>query len=124
MSWVAALNQFNSQTGGPYTIPKKGSTEYDEVKKLMKPAAPAAAGAEKKGRGRPKKVKEVATVPEVFTAPPAPDVPLKKVVKKKVTAVAPAPVAAPAAAPVAAVKEKKRRVIRRVVEEYLASDSE
>jgi hypothetical protein len=35
MNWLEALKAWNSKKGGKYTIPKKGSAEYDEVKKLM-----------------------------------------------------------------------------------------
>tara|TARA_A100000171_G_scaffold17367_1_gene15836 strand:- start:761 stop:874 length:114 start_codon:yes stop_codon:yes gene_type:complete len=35
MSWIEALKKYNKQKGGKYKIPKKGTAEYNEVKKLM-----------------------------------------------------------------------------------------
>lgn len=37
-SWIEALKKWNNTTnkGKAYCIPKKGSKEYDEVRKLMK----------------------------------------------------------------------------------------
>jgi len=35
-SWLSALKEWNKKKGGKYTIPKKGSSDYNEVKKLMK----------------------------------------------------------------------------------------
>ena len=34
--WVQALKQWNGSKTGKWCIPKKGTKEYDEVKKLMK----------------------------------------------------------------------------------------
>lgn len=51
MSWVAAVKEFNAGRGG-WILPKKGSSEYDEVKKIqerLKADAPQAP---------PKKAKE------------------------------------------------------------------
>jgi len=36
MSWVQALKAWNKKKGGKYTIPKKGTKQYMEVKKMMK----------------------------------------------------------------------------------------
>jgi hypothetical protein len=36
MSWIEALKSWNKKKGGKYTIPKKGTKEYNEVKALMK----------------------------------------------------------------------------------------
>ncbi len=36
MSWIQALKAWNKKQGGKYTIPKKGSKEYNEVKAMMK----------------------------------------------------------------------------------------
>jgi hypothetical protein len=44
MSWIEALKARAAKTG-KYVIPKKGSAEYDDVKKMMGGAAPAAAPA-------------------------------------------------------------------------------
>jgi hypothetical protein len=35
MTWLNALREWNKQKGGKYTIPKKGSPEYLEVKKIQ-----------------------------------------------------------------------------------------
>ena len=35
MTWLNALREWNKQKGGKYVIPKKGSPEYLEVKKLQ-----------------------------------------------------------------------------------------
>ena len=34
-SWIMALKHWNSMKGGKYVVPKKGSKEYDEVKKVQ-----------------------------------------------------------------------------------------
>ena len=39
MRWVEALKIWNAKRGGKYSIPKKDSAEYLEVKALMGPAA-------------------------------------------------------------------------------------
>jgi hypothetical protein len=44
MSWIEALKARAAKTG-KYVVPKKGSAEYDDVKKMMGGAAPAAAAA-------------------------------------------------------------------------------
>ena len=36
MSWMEALKAWNNKQGGKYTIPKKGSKEYNEIKSMMK----------------------------------------------------------------------------------------
>jgi hypothetical protein len=35
MTWLNALREWNKKKGGKYTIPKKGTPEYLEVKKLQ-----------------------------------------------------------------------------------------
>lgn len=35
-SWTSALKEWNAKQGGKYQIPKKGSKEYEQVRKLMK----------------------------------------------------------------------------------------
>lgn len=35
MSWIEALKAWNAKKGGKYTIPKKGTKGYKEVKKMM-----------------------------------------------------------------------------------------
>ena len=35
MTWLKALKEWNAKKGGKYTIPKKGSPEYDAVKKIQ-----------------------------------------------------------------------------------------
>jgi hypothetical protein len=35
MKWLEALKQWNEKQGGRWTIPKKGSPEYDEVRALQ-----------------------------------------------------------------------------------------
>lgn len=63
-AWVQAVKQFNAKNGGRYTIPRKPkdgeepSKEYLEVRALMMNipgSAPAAAPAEKRPKGRPRK---------------------------------------------------------------------
>ena len=34
-SWLSALKEWNKKKGGKYVIPKKGSSDYNEVKKLL-----------------------------------------------------------------------------------------
>ncbi len=34
-AWIEALKRWNAGRGGKYTVPKRGSAEYEEVKKLM-----------------------------------------------------------------------------------------
>ena len=49
MEWTDALRKYAQMTGGKYRIPKKGTAEYDAVKKLqMSGGAAAAAPADKK----------------------------------------------------------------------------
>ena len=36
MSWMEALKAWNKKQGGKYSIPKKGSAGYNEVKAMMK----------------------------------------------------------------------------------------
>ena len=36
MSWIQALKAWNKKKGGKYSIPKKGTKEYNEVKDMMK----------------------------------------------------------------------------------------
>lgn len=38
MKWLEALKEWNSKHGGKYTIPRKGSAEYEQVRALMGPA--------------------------------------------------------------------------------------
>ena len=38
-SWLIALKAWNAKKGGKYTIPKKGSPEYNEVRELMSKGA-------------------------------------------------------------------------------------
>ena len=42
MSWVEAVKAYCAKKGCKYTIPRKGSPEYEEVKKMMGGSAPAA----------------------------------------------------------------------------------
>ena len=42
VSWTQALKMYAQQTGKKYAIPRKGSPEYEAVKKLMGKDAPAA----------------------------------------------------------------------------------
>ena len=37
MNWIQALKAWNEKKGGKYSIPRKGTTEYDEVRALMTP---------------------------------------------------------------------------------------
>lgn len=113
MSWVAALQEYNSKTGTKFVVPKKDTPEYHEVKKIqeagkasapvttIKKVTPAPAVAPK-GRGRPKKTK-------------APDAPATD------TPSTPAPVkATPVKTTAPPPASDKRRVIKRVItEEYL-----
>ena len=40
MNWIQALKKWNTETNtGKWKIPKKGSTEYNQVKSLMGPSA-------------------------------------------------------------------------------------
>lgn len=41
--WIIALKQWNTEKGGPYCVPRKGSADYDAVKALMSGPAPAPA---------------------------------------------------------------------------------
>jgi hypothetical protein len=41
MKWLDALKAWNEQHGGRWTIPKKGSPEYDAVKALQGASTPA-----------------------------------------------------------------------------------
>jgi hypothetical protein len=36
MSWMEALKAWNKKKGGKYSIPKKGTSDYNEVKAMMK----------------------------------------------------------------------------------------
>jgi hypothetical protein len=36
MSWMEALKAWNKKSGGKYMIPKKGTSEYNEIKAMMK----------------------------------------------------------------------------------------
>ena len=36
MIWMEALKAWNKKKGGKYSIPKKGTKEYNEVKDMMK----------------------------------------------------------------------------------------
>lgn len=70
MKFVEALKIFN--TGKKYSIPKKGTPEYDEVMKIMnkdKPAADAAAAPAKPKRTRKPKAMEPAKEPEKAMEP-------------------------------------------------------
>lgn len=42
MNWIQALKAWNQKNGGKWCIPKKGTADYNEVKKLM---------TKKKGKG-------------------------------------------------------------------------
>ena len=37
-SWLVALREWNNSKGGAYTVPKKGTSEYAEVKQLTEKA--------------------------------------------------------------------------------------
>jgi hypothetical protein len=69
-TWVAALKEWNARTGTKmYCIPKKGTAEFDAVKRIMdatkmgkdrvKDKVASVEEKVKKTRGRPKKVKAV-----------------------------------------------------------------
>jgi hypothetical protein len=36
LSWFQALKKWNDKKGGKWSIPKKGSSDYNEIKSLMK----------------------------------------------------------------------------------------
>jgi hypothetical protein len=76
MKWVEALKKYNE--GKKWSIPKKGSAEYDAVKKIMGAGgeAPAAAAAEKTVVAKTPKGKKVVKVEEAAMAK-APAVPPK-----------------------------------------------
>lgn len=41
MKWIQALKEWNSKTNkGKWCIPRKGSSEYDDVKKIMNKGSP------------------------------------------------------------------------------------
>ena len=67
-SWLEALKAWNAKKGGKYMIPKKGTAEYDEVRKMMgepkKESMPKMEAKPKKER----KDKEKEIVPENFIA--------------------------------------------------------
>lgn len=121
MSWVAALQEYNSKTGTKFVVPKKDTPEYEEVKKIqaskatapvttIKKVTPPAATAPK-GRGRPKKIH-----PDVEPVAPV-EKPIVPLVEAK-------PVAKPTTKPTVTKTTppwpaEKRRVIKRTVtEEY------
>ena len=123
MSWISALQEYNSKTGAKFMVPKKDTPEYEEVKKIqaskatapvttIKKVVPAEATAPK-GRGRPKKVK----VPDADPVAPV-EKPVVPVVEAKPVA---KPTTKPATKPVPTPPwpAEKRRVIKRTVtEEY------
>ena len=39
MNWLEALKVWNARRGGKYTIPKKGTPEYEEVRSIMSGAS-------------------------------------------------------------------------------------
>ena len=51
MSWVEAVKAYCAKKGCKYSIPRKGSKEYDEVKAMMGGSAPAAEKKEEKAEG-------------------------------------------------------------------------
>lgn len=63
MKWIEALKEWNTKQGGKWCIPKKGSPEYDAVKKIMgggkaeekKAPTPKKAPSAKKEEPKPKK---------------------------------------------------------------------
>ena len=68
MEWTDALRKHAQMTGGKYRIPKKGTAEYDAVKKLQASggAAPAAGKKEKKAAVKTEAMEGVAK--GVYTA--------------------------------------------------------
>jgi actin-related protein len=54
-SWMKALKEFNASKGGSWSIPKKGSEEYLEVKKIQNSYTK---------QPTPEKVSEVKTAPK------------------------------------------------------------
>ena len=118
MKWVDALKKFNE--GKKWSIPKKGSAEYEAVKKIMGTAGEGQ-GAEKTvvaKTAKGKKAVRVEEVAEVKSAPPMPK-PRKSRGKKAPAEVHPkvrkprakkaAPVAADPSANAADVKPKMKR---------------
>lgn len=77
--WITALKQWNENKGGPWCVPKKGSTDYEAVKALMSGSAPAPAKAPAKAPA-PKK-KQVSPPPPPPSALPA--LPQAQPVKKR-----------------------------------------
>jgi len=90
MKWIEALKK-HAEKAGKYVVPKKGTPEYDEVRRIMdagKPAPPAAAksapapapapadapAAGPKKRGRKPKAKAEAAAVAAAPAPKAPKV--------------------------------------------------
>ena len=90
MSWVAAVKEFNASREG-WVLPRKGTPEYDEVKKIQdrmkesappKPAkAPAAEGAQKpprrqlKASDEPERPKRAPAKPKAEKPPTEPSKP-------------------------------------------------
>lgn len=92
-SWITALKEWNAGKGGSWCVPKKGTTDYDAVRKLMPPkklkgaAAAVAAPAKmevapiKKRRITVKKP-EAEAAPEVAPEPPKAEA-VKTITKKR-----------------------------------------
>jgi len=59
MNWIQALKQWNTSKGGAWCVPKKGTTDYDEVRAIMSGTTPAG----KKTKGKKAEV-DVANVVE------------------------------------------------------------
>lgn len=112
VSWVEAVKAYAKETG-KWSVPKKGTAEYDAVKALqdkMKSAPVKAPEPEVKKRGRPKKP-EVAPVAEVKeeVAPVVVKEKKEKPIKEKKVKAVEAPVA-PIASATPIAKEKKKAV--------------
>jgi hypothetical protein len=83
MKWVEALKKY-AEKAGKYVVPKKGTAEYDEVRRIMDAGKPAPAAPAK-------------PAPAASDAPAPAAAPKKRGRKPKAKAEAPAVAAAPAA---------------------------
>jgi hypothetical protein len=105
MKWVEALKKYNE--GKKYSIPKKGTAEYDAVRKLMGADAPAAAKADAKPEAMAAKPEAMAAKPKRAYKKRAAKGEVKEEVKAEVKEVEPKRMAKKAEG------EKKPRAVRK-----------
>jgi len=107
MKWTEALKEYAKMKGGKYVVPRKGTPEYDEVKKLMGESKADQVKADvehgQAKRDVKKMVKEEKAEAKAEAAPAAKEKKPRKPRAKKEKVVA------PASAPVIEVKDKPAR---------------